>query len=208
MTADEILVDTAMRDYLSVRADMWEVRKQAATLNTATVGSFAVGFSALAALAPANIGSTTWALLLLAGAALLEFACMSLIGLDGSHKIAEDLNRRQADDIRSLLERVSGGSVPDTLLSFQAEVQRINNGAPSRVWLASYGAWSVAGFVMPFLAISCTLGGGYLLFSGKTSGDLQSLASLLLIIDVVGGAFIAELAVLRSQLHRDRDASA
>ena len=60
---------------------------------------------------------------------------------------------------------------------------------------------------MPFLAISCTLAGGYLIFNGKTSGDLQSLAALLLIIDVVGGAFVAGLALLRSQLHRDRDAS-
>jgi hypothetical protein len=207
MTGDEILVDIAMRDYLSVRADMSEVRAQSVSLVTATLTAFAVGFSALAVLAPTHTDSATFAAVLLTGAALLELASMTLIGLDGSHKIVEDLNRRQANDLRSLLERVSGGPVPPTLLSLQVEVQEIMASVPSRVWLVSYGAWSVAGLVVPLLAIACTIAGGILTFSGSSSDALHSLALILLLVDVAGGACLVGLAVLGSLFHRDRDTS-
>jgi hypothetical protein len=193
-TGTATLIDVAMRDYLSVREEMAGLRRLSSSIFTGAIAAVAVGLSGVAALADKNSGPEAWSLALLAAALIIELASIVLIGIDGSFKVAEDLNRRQAQEIRELLKQISPLPVSDAVLGFQITANEIWSEAPSRVWLASYGAWSVEGLILPGLAIALA-GTGASAGLSSTVG-LSVPAWSLAAIDVALGFAIAGAIVL------------
>jgi len=193
-----ILVDIAMRDYLAVREDMWGVRRLASSMITAVFAAVAVALSAAVVLGNGSFGPATLSAAFLAAALLIELASIVLIGMDGSFKIAEDLNRRQARDIRGLLERLSPLPIPRTLLGFQERAHEIGSSAPSRLWLASYAAWGLQGLMLPLIASALVVTGVVVEYSSTKA--LGSTTILLLGIDIVVGLALAAVTLLDMQL--------
>jgi hypothetical protein len=197
-SGSEVLIDIGMRDYLAVREDMWGLRRLSTAIFTGVIAAAAVALSAIVILADKGFGSATLPVALLAAALLLELASIVLIGIDGSFKIVEDLNRRQASDLRRLLERISAAPVPDSTLRFQDRAHEISPRRDWRVWVPSYGAWGIEGLILPFLAAASIVSG--VLVASSNGTGLSNAALLLLAIDVVVGLAVAALVVLDLRL--------
>ncbi len=76
-STDEILIDVAFRDYLSLRGEMAEAQRQSSNLIAATGGGIAVAMSGLAVFGQ-SLSPQTLGMLLLVGAGLLELLSVAM----------------------------------------------------------------------------------------------------------------------------------
>jgi hypothetical protein len=196
----EALIDIAMRDYLAVRDDMWGLRRLSTSIFTGVIAAVAVALSAIVFIADKGFGSPALSLAFLAAALLLEFTGIVLIGIDGSFKIVEDANRRQARDLRRLLKQASATPLPSSTLRFQDRADDVGSRRQWLIWLPSYGAWGMEGLVLPFLAVNSIVAS--ILVAYSNNGGLSTADSLMLAIDIVVGLVLAHIVLLNLQLPR------